>query len=117
MFLRWLPDAFTCGPMLNEYLVARTQRSRSELISSPTIFSLEPLVYMFAVSRKLPPAAPNVSNIFRDSSAEPPQPQSSPNVIVPKQSSDTRKPELPSSLYLIHPPDLKCSPRVGRAKL
>src|SRR5207249_9663079 len=55
---------------------------------------------------KLPPASRKVSKIFRLSSLEDPQPQSSPNVIVPRQSSETLNPLLPSSLYLICLPPL-----------
>ena len=88
-----------------EYLVATTNRSRSLAISSPTIFSLLPLVYRLAVSIKLPPAETKASNIWRLVSLGAPQPQSSPKVIVPKHNSETRSPLLPNNLYrTIDPP-------------
>ncbi len=37
----------------------------------------------------------------RDSSGEAPQPQSSPNVIVPRHSSETRSPLRPSNRYFM----------------
>src|SRR5437016_7352471 len=52
---------------------------------------------------KLPPASANRSKIRRLSSSEAPHPQSSPNVMVPSASSETRSPVGPSSLYLIPP--------------
>src|SRR4051812_40845662 len=50
---------------------------------------------------KLPPASRKASRTFRLSSFDDPQPQSSPKVIVPRQSSETRRPDLPSSRYRI----------------
>src|SRR5438093_6068353 len=52
---------------------------------------------------KFPPASANRSKIRRLSSSDAPHPQSSPNVMVPNASSDTRSPVGPSSLYLILP--------------
>src|SRR5215208_435505 len=53
---------------------------------------------------KLPPALAKRSNIFLLSAFDAPQPQVSPKVIVPRQSSETRSPLCPSNLYLILPP-------------
>src|SRR5262245_46370312 len=50
---------------------------------------------------KLPPAAANRSKIRWLVALSAPHPQSSPNVIVPKQSSDTRRPLRPNSRYRI----------------
>ena len=87
--------------MFSVYFVARTNRSRRPFRNSPTNFSLVPLVYRLAVSTKLPPASANASKILRLSSFDAPQPHSSPNVIVPRHSSETRRPVFPSSLYRI----------------
>src|SRR5512140_1461830 len=59
---------------------------------------------MFAVSRKLPPASAKASNTPTASVRWLPHPHSVPNVIVPSASSDTRRPDRPSSLYRIIPP-------------
>src|SRR5690349_7416281 len=48
---------------------------------------------------KLPPRSTNASNTRRLSSLEAPKPQSSPKVMVPRQSSETRSPLFPRSLY------------------
>src|SRR3989442_1126420 len=53
---------------------------------------------------KFPPASAYRSKMRPPSSFDAPHPQSSPNVIVPRASSDTRSPLRPSSLYLM------CSP-------
>src|SRR5580700_10810601 len=50
---------------------------------------------------KLPPASRKASYTLRASSLGAPQPQSSPNVIAPSATSDTRSPLLPKSLYRI----------------
>ena len=50
---------------------------------------------------KLPPASKKASRIWRLSSFDEPQPQSSPKVIVPRHSSETRRPDLPSNRYRI----------------
>src|SRR6516165_4539589 len=55
---------------------------------------------------KLPPASRKASRTRRLSSFDEPQPQSSPKVIVPRQSSETRRPDLPSSRYRIADPPL-----------
>ena len=60
------------------------------------IFSEWPLVYLFAVSMKLPPRSMKRSMIASDSSTLEPQPQSSPKVMAPRQSGLTRRPERPS---------------------
>jgi hypothetical protein len=41
------------------------------------------------------------SNTFRLSSSDAPHPLVLPKVIAPKQSSETRRPDLPSNLYFI----------------
>src|SRR3990172_7114780 len=87
--------------MFRVYFVARTNRSLRPFRNSPTNFSLVPPVYRFAVSTKFPPASTYASKIFRLSSFDAPQPHSSPNVIVPRHSSETRSPVFPSSLYRI----------------
>src|ERR1700751_6157102 len=48
----------------------------------------------------LPPASANRSSILALTSADAPQPQSSPKVMVPSATSESRTPELPKSLYL-----------------
>src|SRR5512139_3095899 len=99
-FFRWFPPPLgSSGRMFSVYFVARTKRSRCPFRNSPVNFSLVPLVYRFAVSTKFPPASAKASKIFRLSSFEDPQPHSSPKVIVPRHSSETRNPVLPSSLY------------------
>src|SRR5512134_1457504 len=73
---------------------------------------------------KFPPASANASKILRLSSFDVPHPHSSPKVIAPRQSSDTLRPLLPSSLYRMPPPgtaqgirkisrcpDVRCPPR------
>src|SRR5260221_2313035 len=50
---------------------------------------------------KFPPKSRKQSQIPRLSSFDDPHPHSSPNVIVPKQISDTRKPLRPSNWYRI----------------
>src|SRR5215212_9780376 len=50
---------------------------------------------------KLPPASANALNIFWLSAFDAPQPQSSPNVMVPRHNSETCNPLWPSNLYLI----------------
>src|SRR3990172_7235358 len=52
---------------------------------------------------KFPPASANASNILRLSSFEAPHPHSSPKVMAPRQSSDTLRPLLPSSLNRMFP--------------
>src|SRR5512141_1736457 len=89
--------------MFRVYFVARTNRSRRPFRNSPTNFSLVPPVYRFAVSTKFPPASAYASKIPRLSSFDAPQPHSSPNVIVPRHSSETRRPVLPSNLKRIAP--------------
>jgi len=51
-----LPPAFgSCGRRDIEYLVAITSSSRFSAMKVPSSHSDEPLVYMLAVSMKLPP--------------------------------------------------------------
>src|SRR5574339_787147 len=50
---------------------------------------------------KFPPASAKASKILRLSSLEAPQPQTSPNVIVPRHSSETCNPLGPNNLYFI----------------
>ncbi len=98
MFLRWLPPALGSVPgMALVYFVARTVGSRFPLRNSPRSVSLVPFVYTLAVSMKLPPASKKASRTWRLSSFDDPQPQSSPKVMVPRQSSETLRPDLPSS--------------------
>ncbi len=47
---------------------------------------------------KFPPASTKASKIASLSSRDAPQPQSSPNVIVPRQSAETRRPLRPNNL-------------------
>jgi hypothetical protein len=62
MLFRWLPAAFGSVPGIAlEYLVASTMLSRCPFMNSPTNVSLDPFVYTFAVSTKLPPAARKLS--------------------------------------------------------
>ena len=97
MFFRWFPPAFGSVPgMAFVYLVAITTLSRWPCMNSPSSFSLVPFVYRLAVSTKFPPAARNASYMARLSSLPAPQPQSSPNVMVPRHSSETRRPLRPS---------------------
>src|SRR5579862_1791614 len=100
MFLRWFPAALGSVPGAELlYLVASTALCRWPCINSPRNDSLVPLVYRLAVSMKFPPASRNASYTFRASSFAVPQPQSSPNVIVPSANSETRRPLLPKSRY------------------
>src|SRR2546425_9375899 len=48
----------------------------------------------------LPPASANRSSILALTSGDAPQPQSSPKVMVPSATSESRTPDLPKSLYL-----------------
>src|SRR6266481_4143884 len=48
----------------------------------------------------LPPASANRSSILALTSGDAPQPQSSPKVIVPSATSESRTPDVPRSLYL-----------------
>src|SRR6266851_730467 len=61
----------------------------------------------------LPPASANRSRILALTSADAPQPQSSPEVIVPSATSEIRTPDLPKSLYLMRFPPLL---RMGSAR-
>src|ERR1700724_4530779 len=54
----------------------------------------------------LPPASANRSSILALTSGGPPQPQSSPKVMVPSATSEIRTPVLPKSLYLTRFPSL-----------
>src|ERR1700716_2659350 len=47
-----------------------------------------------------PPASANRSNILALTAGDAPQPQSSPKVMVPSATSESRTPDLPKSLYL-----------------
>src|SRR5271163_1302794 len=53
---------------------------------------------------KLPPASRKALSTWRLSSFDEPQPQSSPNVMVPRHNSETRSPDLPRSRYRILAP-------------
>src|SRR5215469_718595 len=72
-------------------------------MNSPRNDSLLPLVHMLAVSMKLPPDSRYASYNFFASSLPAPHPQSSPKVMAPSATSETRNPEFPSSLYFISP--------------
>src|SRR3954471_4057694 len=50
---------------------------------------------------KLPPASKKLSRTSRLWPFDEPHPHSSPKVIVPRQSSETLRPDLPSSRYRI----------------
>src|SRR6478672_12055375 len=50
------------------------------------------------------PASANRSSILALTSADAPQPQSSPKVIVPSATSESRTPVAPKSLYLMRFP-------------
>src|SRR5437588_12017047 len=66
---------------------------------------------------KLPPASVKTSKIRLASALEAPQPSdaSSPNVIAPRQTSDTRSPLGPRSAYLMSVGlDVKWPPRDAR---
>src|SRR5512134_1877955 len=62
---------------------------------------------------KFPPASANASKILRLSSFEAPHPHSSPKLMAPRESSDTLRPLLPSSLYRML---VRCSPRGSDAR-
>jgi hypothetical protein len=51
---------------------------------------------MLAASKKLPPISREREIIETLTSSGAPNPHSSPNVIVPKQSGETRRPDRPS---------------------
>src|SRR5688572_22726700 len=53
---------------------------------------------------KFPPASTKRSNIARLCSREAPKPQSSPKVMAPRHSSETRSPVRPSNLKRMRPP-------------
>src|SRR5215469_16732196 len=72
-------------------LVARIQRARFALIAGPTIDSDAPFEYTSAVSMKFTPASNADATMFRDTDAS----VRSPNIIVPRQSTDTSRPESP----------------------
>ena len=55
-----------------------------------------PFVYAFAVSMKFPPRSMYPERMASDVATSEPQPQSSPNVIAPRQNGLTRSPESPS---------------------
>src|SRR3981081_1167033 len=59
----------------------------------------------------LPPASANRSSILPLTSGDAPQPQSSPKVMVPSATSESRTPDLPKSLYLM---SLRKPPRARR---
>src|ERR1700681_2049149 len=66
----------------------------------------------------LPPASANRSSILALTSGEAPQPQSSPKVIVPSATSESRTPDLPKSLYLTRfPPSLFVQESTGSREL
>src|SRR3979411_2769388 len=52
----------------------------------------------------LPPASANRSSILALTSGDAPQPQSSPKVIVPSATSESRTPDVPKSLYFMRFP-------------
>src|SRR3984893_15189413 len=52
----------------------------------------------------LPPASANSSSILALTSGDAPQPQSSPKVMVPSATSESRTPDLPKSRYLMRFP-------------
>src|SRR5262245_17044013 len=68
-------------------------------MNSPRNCSLVPSVYVFAVSMKLPPCSQKAWSMAKLSSLSAPKPQSSPKVIVPRQSSEILRPLLPRVLY------------------
>ena len=76
------------------YLVAKTNLYLSDEINSPIYFSFVPSVYLLAVSIKLPPAS--IYSLKLGSSLDAPHPQSFPNVIAPRQISETRNPLFPA---------------------
>src|SRR2546430_1284979 len=52
----------------------------------------------------LPPASANRSSILALTSGDAPQPQSSPKVMVPSATSESRTPVVPKSLYFMRFP-------------
>src|SRR5918995_828305 len=94
----WLPAAFGSSSSIAPCtLVASTRESRLPLRCSafPTDSSLAPLVYTFAVSRKLTPPSMARSMISAESSSL----VLSPNIMHPRQISLTFAPVLPRFLY------------------
>src|SRR5918995_1155247 len=94
----WLPAALGSSSSIAPCtLVASTMASRLPLRSSafPTATSLAPVVYTFAVSRKLIPSSMARSMISAESSS----PVLPPNIMHPRQISLTFTPVLPRFLY------------------
>ena len=100
--LRWFPAALASVPSTESvYFVDTTKCFRSAPSSPPTMRSLSPSVYRFAVSMTLPPASAYAVNILRHSSTLAPHPQLPPKVIVPRNNFDARRPLRPKVLYFI----------------
>src|SRR5215217_4993672 len=96
--LRWLPEALGSSSSIGMCtLVASTMLSRLPFRFSafPTATSLAPLLYAFAVSRKLMPSSMARSMMSAESSS----PVLPPNIMHPRQSSLTFTPVLPRFLY------------------
>src|SRR5918995_743291 len=98
MWRLWLPAALGSSSSIAPCtLVASTIVSRLPLRSRafPTASSLAPVLYTFAVSRKLTP--PSIARSMM--SAESSSPVRPPNIMHPRQSSLTCTPVLPRFLY------------------
>src|SRR5215203_4265929 len=94
----WLPAAFGSSSSITPCtLVASTMASRLpfRLSAFPTTSSLAPVLYTFAVSRKLTPSSMARSMMSAESSS----PVRPPNIMHPRQSSLTFTPVLPRFLY------------------
>src|SRR5829696_4990567 len=94
----WLPAALGSSSSIAPCtLVASTMASRLPLRFSafPTASSLAPVLYTFAVSRKLTPPSMARSMMSAESSS----PVRPPNIMHPRQSSLTFTPVLPRFLY------------------
>ena len=104
--MRWWrdsPASFGPVPMAKRAFVASRTSSRRPWRISPRISSERPSAYMSAVSMRLTPASSAWSTRARASRmATPPRAAAvpaSPKVIVPRASSDTRRPLRPSCRY------------------